>query len=75
MFDAPPLLAQTSYDTYALHVYDHLAEMADDQQKHAVRSLKIALGGRPNDIMDVKVTCDCTVHGPNEGLLLHLGWL
>lgn len=60
MLDAPFLLAQTSYDTYALHVCNHLAEMADDQQKHAARSLKIALGGRPNDTMDVPVTCDCT---------------
>ena len=60
MLGLPPLLSKKSYDTAAVRICSALAEMAEAQQKEAARYLKIKLGHKPDDVVDVTVNGDCT---------------
>ena len=54
-----PSAQQKSYDAAAVRISSALAEMAEAQEKGAARNLKIKLGHKPDEVVDVTVTCDC----------------
>ena len=56
MLGLPPPLSKKGYEAAAVRINSALAEMAEAQQKEAATNLKIKLGHKPDDVVDVTVT-------------------
>ena len=56
----PLPLTGNSFVTHVHHICYLLCELVDIQQRQAEVNLKVMMGVKPNEILDVCVTCDCT---------------
>ena len=61
ILDLPPPLSKNSFSEHSENICVDLNGIIESQQLDAAANLKFLLGTQPNEILDVAVTCDCTL--------------